>query len=88
VVTRGLGRRGTALAMTVDMTITSEQLVTVCGGNQQQAQLRAMAQRWCPRTYARYANQPVLTRGMGEQCLDEAGLSQYRSQLDRYFPRR
>lgn len=67
------------------MPITIEQLVTVCGGNNQQ-QMRAMAQRWCPRTYARYANQPALTRRMGEQCLDEAGLSQYRSQLDRYFP--
>jgi hypothetical protein len=73
--------------MRIAMTIQPEQLANVCGGNQQ-AQMRAMAQRWCPQTYARYANQPVLTRRMGEQCLAEAGLSQYSSQLDRYFPRR
>lgn len=45
-----------------------------------------MAQKWCPSTYAQYKNQPTLTRKMGEQCLDEAGLGMFKSRLDPYFP--
>jgi hypothetical protein len=72
--------------MTSVMPLTTEQLVTISGGApKNQDQLRAMARRWCPQTAERYANTPTLTRRMGEQCLAEANLSQYSSQLDKYF---
>ena len=61
-------------------------LATVHGGAGP-AELRTMAQKWCPATYATYKNQPTLTRKMGEVCLDEAGFGASKSQLDRYFPK-
>lgn len=67
-------------------TIQIETLAGVNGGAGQ-AELRQLAQKWCPKTYARNANAPVLTRRMGEQCLDEAGYGSYKSMLDQYFPR-
>ena len=70
--------------MPVMYAIDIHALETITGGAGQ-AQLRALARRWCPTTYARYASSPALTRRMGERCLDEAGLGAYKSQLDQYF---
>jgi hypothetical protein len=67
--------------------INNDLLVNVNGGTGQ-AELRDMARKWCPQTYARNANAPQLTRRMGEQCLDEAGLGAFKSRLDQYFPRK
>ncbi len=64
--------------------IQSHILESITGGAGQ-AELRSLARRWCPTTYARNAQAPVLTRRMGERCLDEAGLGNYKSQLDQYF---
>lgn len=64
-----------------------ESLSRVSGGAGQ-AELRDLARRWCPQTYARNANAPTLTRRMGERCLDEAGLGAFKSRLDEYFPRK
>jgi len=63
-------------------------LATVCGGANQksQAELRDMAQKWCPATYAKYGSAKTLTRAMGEKCLDEAGFGAFKSRLDAYFP--
>jgi hypothetical protein len=68
--------------------IDDNELAAVCGGatpSQSQAELRSLAQKWCPTTYARNERAPSLTRRMGEQCLDEAGYGNYKSMLDRYF---
>jgi hypothetical protein len=67
------------------MTIIDNLDLTTVRGGADQTGLRNLARQWCPQTYARYARTPTLTRRMGEQCLAEAGLSQYQSQLDRYF---
>ena len=64
--------------------ITIESLSSVTGGADQ-PQLRTLARSYCPQTYQRFARTPTLTRRMGEQCLDEAGLSQHKDMLDRYF---
>ena len=61
--------------------------VAAVSGGANQSELRTMAQRWCPATYGKYKHLPILTRPMGEQCLDEAGLGAYKSRLDKYFPR-
>ncbi|MFN0252284.1 MAG: hypothetical protein ACKV2T_35745 [Kofleriaceae bacterium] len=72
------------------------ELATVTGGagrgtetTQQtnQAELRELAQKYCPSTYARFKNVPEITRPMAERCLDEAGYGWARGRLDRYFPR-
>jgi hypothetical protein len=64
-------------------------LATVCGGNANvnQAQLRSLAQRYCPQTFAQHRNAPI-TRPLAERCLAEANMTQYSGMLDRYFPPR
>ncbi|MGE0396965.1 MAG: hypothetical protein AB7T06_09625 [Kofleriaceae bacterium] len=73
--------------------IEIENLITVTGGagrpgtaQTNQAELREMAQQYCPATYQRYRNAPQITRPMAEKCLDEAGYGWARGRLDRYFP--
>jgi len=65
-------------------TIHIDTLVTVTGGKSQ-ADLKALAKKWCPQVYAKNASAPALTRRMGEQCLDEAGYGNYKGMLDQYF---
>jgi hypothetical protein len=65
-------------------TIDSFTLHDVRGGAGQ-AELRALAQQYCPKTYARNRLAPMITRPMGERCLDEAGLGAFKSRLDEYF---
>jgi hypothetical protein len=69
--------------------LSLEALATVCGGadTKQQAQLRELARKHCPRTFAANQDRPI-TRPLAERCLDEAGYGQYRGMLDRYFPPR
>lgn len=73
-------------------TLGLDELTTVTGGAQTaaqgQAQLRRLAQQYCPTTFAQNRNAPQLTRQMGERCLDEAGLGMFKGRLDQYFPRR
>ena len=57
------------------------------GQAQNQQQLRNLARMYCPQTYQRYRNSTI-TRPIAERCLDEAGYGEYKSMLDRYFPRR
>ena len=74
-----------------NLTIEAVNLVTVTGGASQpasQAQLRGMAQQYCPTTYTKFKNAPQITRKMGEQCLDEAGYGMFKGQLDKYFPKK
>jgi hypothetical protein len=69
--------------------IPVDALARTCGGRDQtpnQQELRDLARQHCPRTYQRYRNAPQITRPQAEECLDEAGLSAFRSRLDRYFP--
>ncbi len=70
-------------------TITDD-LITVTGGagtaDANQAELRQMAQQYCPVTYAKNKNAPTITRAMGERCLDEAGYGWAKGRLDKYFP--
>lgn len=70
-------------------TIT-DALITVTGGagttDANQAELRQMAQQYCPKTYAQNQNAPTITRAMGERCLDEAGYGWAKGRLDKYFP--
>jgi hypothetical protein len=65
--------------------MTNIDLSLVVGG-QSQDQLRALARRYCPQTSAQHGNRTI-TRPVAERCLREAGMEQYSSQLDRYFPR-
>lgn len=66
-----------------------DELVTVTGGAQKsQAELRQMAQQYCPQTYQRFRNAGEITRPMAQKCLDEAGYGWASSQLDQYFPRK
>lgn len=67
-----------------------DELVTVTGGasGTNQAELRRMAREYCPATYRRFKNEPVITRPMAEVCLDEAGYGWAKGQLDKYFPRK
>lgn len=51
----------------------------------QDAQLRDLARNNCPVTYRQFQNTPVLTRAMGERCLDEAGYGMFKGRLDQYF---
>ncbi len=69
--------------------LTLDELVTVSGGadTKQQAQLRDLAQRYCPQTYAANKNRAI-TRPLAERCLDEAGYGSYKGMLDKYFPPR
>lgn len=73
-------------------TIEACSLDLVTGGvaapSPQQQQLRTMAAQYCPATYAQNKSAPVLTRQMGEKCLDEAGYGMFKGQLDQYFPRK
>ena len=66
--------------------MTNIDLRLVVGG-QSQMQLRTLARQYCPQTYAQHGTQAI-TRPVAERCLQEAGLGQYRDQLDLYFPRR
>jgi hypothetical protein len=72
-ITGGTGN-GTAAA-TTDRTPTPAQ----------DRQLRDLASRYCPTTARTFANTPTLTRAMGEQCLNEAGLGMFKGRLDTYF---
>ena len=71
--------------------IDPESLAQCTGGagpsRQQQAQMRQLAQSYCPKIYQRYRNQTI-TRPIAERCLDEAGYGMFKRSLDRYFPRR
>ncbi|MBL0214782.1 MAG: hypothetical protein IPQ07_12975 [Myxococcales bacterium] len=58
------------------------------GGGDSQAQLRQLAQSYCPATYEKFKTAPQITRRMGERCLDEAGLGAFKGRLDQYFPRK
>ena len=68
-----------------------DELTSITGGagapRKSQAELRQLAQQYCPSTYATFANRRTITRPMGERCLDEAGLGMFKSRLDAYFPR-
>lgn len=69
-------------------TLTSDVLTAIRGGvdKAQQAELRTLARKYCPETYA--ANQHrTITRPLAERCLDEAGYGNFKSMLDRYFKR-
>lgn len=66
--------------------IDVHQLSGITGGRSQ-AELKQLARRHCPQTYAQYQHRPI-TRPIAERCLDEAGLGMFKGQLDRYFPRR
>jgi hypothetical protein len=71
------------------LTIDSEQLLAATGGAAAgQAELRALAKDYCPDVYAQFKNAKTITRPMGERCLDEAGYGAFKSQLDRYFPKK
>lgn len=64
-------------------------LAGVCGGQaatKSPAELRALAQQYCPQTAAANKSRPI-TRPIAERCLDEAGLGMFKGQLDAYFPR-
>jgi len=62
----------TVLDGSIMQAIHIEALEAVHGGARTgQQDLRAMAKKWCPQTYAKNASAPQLTRRMGEQCLDE-----------------
>jgi hypothetical protein len=71
-------------------TIDAEALATTIGGAASsapgQAELRELAQSYCPATYDRFKSAKTITRGMGEKCLDEAGYGMFKGQLDKYFP--
>jgi hypothetical protein len=75
-------------------TIELAQLAHVAGGagapaaQTSQAELRQLAQQYCPATYQRFESARTITRPMAERCLDEAGLGMFRSRLDQYFPPR
>ncbi len=73
--------------------VIHDDLITVTGGagrqstaQANQAELRQMAQQYCPKTYQRYRTAPQITRPMAERCLDEAGYGWARGRLDQYFP--
>jgi hypothetical protein len=94
VPTAGYSGRGIDRALKMGMPTKPEvievnRLSTVTGGADpgNQAELRSMAQRWCPATYNKFKTAPALTRAMGERCLDEAGYGAFKSRLDKYFPR-
>ncbi len=61
-------------------------LETVSGGADQ-AQLRTLAQKYCPATYNQFKGAKTITRPMAEQCLDQAGYGAFKGQLDQYFPK-
>jgi hypothetical protein len=78
--------RGICIAEQVCMQAINIEILATVSGGAGQAELRDMAKRYCPQTYARNASAPQLTRRMGEQCLDEAGYGMFKGQLDKYFP--
>lgn len=59
--------------------------VTGGAGAASQQELRDLARRYCPQTYAANKTRPI-TRPLAERCLEEAGYGAYKSMLDRYFP--
>ncbi len=69
-----------------------DELTCITGGagapQKSQAELRQLAQQYCPATYAQFSGRRTITRATGERCLDEAGLGMFKSRLDAYFPRR
>jgi hypothetical protein len=74
-ITGGTGNGTAAPAPTGDRTPTPAQ----------DRQLRDLANRYCPTTARTFASTPVLTRPMGEQCLNEAGLGMFKGRLDQFF---
>jgi hypothetical protein len=73
------------------LAIETNDLASITGGagtaDANQAELRQMAQQYCPATYAKNKNAPTITRAMGERCLDEAGYGWAKGRLDKYFPK-
>ncbi|CAN5778572.1 hypothetical protein BH11MYX3_BH11MYX3_01890 [soil metagenome] len=73
-------------------TLGLDELALITGGaaaaSSSQAELRQMAQSYCPATYDRFKGAPKITRAMGERCLDEAGYGMFKSRLDPYFPKK
>ncbi len=71
-------------------TLELSELSAVTGGaappKNSQAQLRSLAERYCPTTYEKFKTAPTITRRMGERCLDEAGYGAWKGSLDKYFP--
>ncbi len=67
--------------------IERSELAHVAGGASQ-AELRQLAQQYCPATYERFQSARTITRPMAETCLNEAGLGMFKSRLDAYFPPR
>jgi hypothetical protein len=79
--------RAAALGMTNQLdTLSPEAIAAVRGGDASQAQLRELARRYCPQTYAANQHRRTIIRPIAERCLDEAGYGAYKSMLDRYFP--
>lgn len=75
--------------MSNSQSLTSIELAHVTGGagaTHSQAELRQLAQQYCPATYQRFQSARTITRPMAERCLNEAGLGMFRSRLDAYFP--
>lgn len=68
-------------------TLALSELAHVAGGASQ-AELRQLAQQYCPATYQRFQSARTITRPMAETCLQEAGLGMFSSRLDAYFPPR
>ena len=68
--------------------ISHDLLVAVTGGGKSQAELREMAQKYCPATYNTFKGAPTITRPMAEKCLDEAGYGMFKGRLDAYFPKK
>jgi hypothetical protein len=72
-------------------TLELDELTGITGGagaQKSQAELRQLAQQYCPATYSKFSANRTITRPMGERCLDEAGLGMFKSRLDAYFPRK
>ena len=68
-------------------TLQLDVLLAVTGGADQ-AQLRQLAQQYCPATFNQFKGAPSLTRPMAEKCLDEAHMGWAKGRLDEYFPKK
>ena len=66
-------------------TIQRAGLLSVTGGADQ-AQLRQLAQQYCPATFSQFKGTSQITRPMAEKCLDEAHMGFAKGRLDEYFP--
>jgi hypothetical protein len=83
--------RGMTNSQSTFTTIDADTLSIATGGAVAapgQAELRELAQSYCPATYDKFKSAKTITRGMGERCLDEAGYGMFKGQLDKYFPKK